>query len=103
MRQEARKLQAERSYVIMLLFLTCSFSVFSLAAVVFIFLSVQYALSENYTHEQSTFFHVLTSNSMILNNSLNFFFYYMSGQMFRTAFKIAWNNIRGGKDNNSIR
>ena len=94
--QEKRKMQAERNYVIMLLFLTCSFSLFLIMGAVF------YQYSKNYKLEEATFFLVLAENSLIMNNSLNFVFYYMSGQMFRTAFKTAWSKIFGGNANKRI-
>ena len=88
--QAKRKLRAEKSYIVMLMFLTGSFLVFSLSVAVFNLLGIQIALNDEYTQEQANFFAVMAENCMIMNNSLNFLFYFMSGEMFRTALKAAW-------------
>ena len=89
-RVEEKKAEAERDYVLMLLILTVSFLVFSLAAAVFVFLNIGLSsapepkkddlleLSEN-----------LVAFCLVINNSLNFIFYFIGGKMFRKALFVA--------------
>ena len=94
-KREQQKLQAERNYVIMLLFLTCSFLVFSLSVAITNFLYVYMLLSDEYAIEQAFFVGTLSATSMLMNNSLNFIFYYLSGKMFREACRKAVKSIFG--------
>ena len=89
--QSRAKWKNERNYILMLLILTCSYLILSSTNA--ILQMVLIGQSEKWNSAQKSFFEVALEVPVILNNSLNFFFYFISGQMFRNAFKKAISKI----------
>ena len=85
--QQERKKQTQRSYVMMLLALSCSFSILSLittigmSAGIFLYLGGE--------AQKAEFATTLSTFSVVVNNSVNLLFYYMSGDMFKEALREA--------------
>ena len=83
---QKQKFDAERDYVIMLLMLTLSFLLFTLASGVFIFWSVALSTApESQDGDLIEFAGTMNTFANIMNNSLNFMFYFIGGRMFRES------------------
>ncbi|XP_075254529.1 uncharacterized protein LOC142345948 [Convolutriloba macropyga] len=94
-RRDDRKERNKRSYVIMLMFLTGSYLVFSATTAANNITAIQ--SFGKVSADQSAFRMIITEITLILNNSVNFLFYFMSGSVFRSAFKSAILNLFGKK------
>ena len=84
---QERKRKCEKNYVVMLLFLTCSFLVLISTVAVINVLSLETSANSSQNEDKKNFYEIATEIPMIMNNSLNFIFYAFSGRMFRKAFK----------------
>ncbi len=93
--QSQTKSKNERSYVLMLLVLTCSYLLLSCSNAALQMILIGRA--DGLTSAQTSFFEVALEIPVIFNNSLNFVFYFISGQMFRKAFKKALGNLFGNE------
>ena len=87
----ARKLRNEQNYVIIMMNLTCFFSVFLIIAILSNFLSANSNKLVDFADnpELSLFLSTLSSVAKIANSSFNLAFYLMSSRMYRDAFKKA--------------
>ena len=83
-----------RQYTIMLMTLALFFLLCMSTSIVFIFLSILHS-------EIGVFYGTLGEISVILNKSMNFVFYWISGEAFRNAFKLAVCGKRGRRESNS--
>ena len=84
-----RKAQAERNYVILLMFLTLSFRVLSMIALILNVVTYQLTLDSKHNIELRDFLIVVAELFGIMNTSLNFVLYFASGNTFRNGFKTA--------------
>ena len=83
---EKQKIDSERDFVFMLLILTLSFLVFTLTSGIFLFWNVGLSVSTGPQNDALIeFTENMNSFANIMNNSLNFIFYYVGGRMFRDA------------------
>ncbi len=87
-KREQRRLDNERSYVIILIVASCSFIGLTVAATMTLLVGAYLAdLEDKENHyDRGQFVSAVSKFPMILNGSLNFFFYYASDRMFREAF-----------------
>ena len=85
-----QKTDAERDYVFMLLILTLWFLFSTLLSGVFVFWnSILTTRPEPHNSELIEFTENMNSFANVMNNSLNFVFYYLEGKLFREALQKA--------------
>ena len=81
-----RKQQFDRSYVILMLSITCSFMTLTILAALINNVAIKISLDPEADPAKTQFYQMAVELPMLMNNSLNFLFYISSSRMFRKAF-----------------
>ena len=96
-----KKLKSERSFIVMLITLTCSYLV--LYSSTFVWAAIANVLvkdDEELAASKKEFFFQFRHIPLLVNNCSNFFFYYASGAKFRVALREMVRSWFKGKNKN---